>query len=469
MNRFYVRLVSRRFAEAAGALRDRLVGMGFDEDEADAGIGAEHPELGGGLFGPQQKPLPRLTVDVEAGEDVIHGMATVAPERIRVSALESGKARIEFIGMPRPQEERQLFRIVPTGLHRALREGLDGFRQAHPGLTSAAHLGETFVVPCLMTQVQGELLFGDTDVFMEEHAWSLAGHPVRLGPREFDIVETARAFEIDVDGRRIQLSSIDSSRDMLLDIAVEGWTQSGLVIWLDGKLHDPSIPQPELLAWLDDVVTHLSRDRGLPLAQLMRCRFILARRLKERIRDIQQAERGRAYQMTLLGPEARVEVSFENGHRFFDGMYEGVPRYRGRTRFLKHFLGPDEVPAFDGRDDGEEVKCAMVIDGLPGLKHWTRNVSRHRNSFHLPTATDRFYPDFVGVMEDGRILVVEYKGRDRTSEKGRDSREKDMIGRLWAKASHGKAAFVMATMKRGDPGEVRSAILDALREAAPSG
>ena len=53
-------------------------------------------------------------------------------------------------------------------------------------------------------------------------------------------------------------------------------------------------------------------------------------------------------------------------------------------------MGPDEVPAFDGVEGGEEEKCALVIDGLPGLKYWTRNVSRHRNSFSLPTSTDKF-------------------------------------------------------------------------------
>ncbi|MEF9601091.1 restriction endonuclease subunit R, partial [Paracoccus sp. PXZ] len=107
-------------------------------------------------------------------------------------------------------------------------------------------------------------------------------------------------------------------------------------------------------------------------------------------------------------------------------------------------------------------QCAQVIDSLPGLKYWTRNVMRHRNSFSLPTSTDKFYPDFVAVMEDGRRLVVEYKGKDRSPEESRDSREKEAIGQAWAKASGGKAVFVMATMERGDPGEIRAAILAAL-------
>lgn len=125
-------------------------------------------------------------------------------------------------------------------------------------------------------------------------------------------------------------------------------------------------------------------------------------------------------------------------------------------------MGPDEVPTFDGKDGGEEVKCALALDSLSGLKYWTRNVSRHANSFSLPTSTDKFYPDFVAVMEDGRSLVVQYKGKQLSSEESRDSREKELIGQQWAKALAGKAKFVMATMKRGDRKEVRQKISSEL-------
>lgn len=66
-------------------------------------------------------------------------------------------------------------------------------------------------------------------------------------------------------------------------------------------------------------------------------------------------------------------------------------------------------------------------------------------------------------MEEGRLLVVEYKGKDRSPEEGRDSYEKDQIGQTWVKASEGKTVFVMAKMERGDPREARVAIVAALR------
>lgn len=120
----------------------------------------------------------------------------------------------------------------------------------------------------------------------------------------------------------------------------------------------------------------------------MRCRFILARKLKDRIASLRQAARRSAYQTCLFSPDALPRVSFDNGFRFFDGMFAGVPRYRGSYRFSKHFLGDDQVAAFDGKEEGgDEFKAAQLIDAVPEVEYWVRNVSGHPNAFKLPTAT----------------------------------------------------------------------------------
>jgi len=48
-------------------------------------------------------------------------------------------------------------------------------------------------------------------------------------------------------------------------------------------------------------------------------------------------------------------------------MYFDVRKHRGGTfRFRNHFLGPDNVPAFSGKegDGGEEFICAQMLDSL---------------------------------------------------------------------------------------------------------
>ncbi|MEK6245501.1 MAG: hypothetical protein AABM33_13490 [Pseudomonadota bacterium] len=80
------------------------------------------------------------------------------------------------------------------------------------------------------------------------------------------------------------------------------------------------------------------------------------------------------------------------------------------------------------------------------MKFWVRNLERQPvASFWLPTSTDRFYPDFVVQLNDGRILVVEYKGAHLFN--GDDSKEKRTIGEVWAAASKGRCRFVMVTDK----------------------
>jgi len=78
-----------------------------------------------------------------------------------------------------------------------------------------------------------------------------------------------------------------------------------------------------------------------------------------------------------------------------------------------------------------------------------RNLAMHsESSFWLQTATDRFYPDFVAETLDGRLLVVEYKGKDYATND--DSREKKILGEVWAN-SNGRALFLMA-VKRDERG-----------------
>jgi len=226
---------------------------------------------------------------------------------------------------------------------------------------------------------------------------------------------------------------------------VEGWTPQNLVLWLDRQLRQPDIHQSDLLRWLTDCVGHLVGPRKLHIAALMRTKFILARKLRDRMVAARVAERNAAYQCYLFAPEAKVDISFDNGFAFRDGMHADQKRHRysGRFRFAKHFLGTDAVPAFDGVEAGEEFQCAQALDSLAQVKFWIRNVARHPQSFWLPTASDKFYPDFVALLTDGRLLVVEYKGALLAGAGVDDTNEKRAIGRLWEQRSAGKGFFIV--------------------------
>ena len=174
----------------------------------------------------------------------------------------------------------------------------------------------------------------------------------------------------------------------------------------------------------------------------MRCKFLLAKKIESKIAAIRQKERSKVYQQYLFASETHTTVSFDTAFAFADDMYWDQRCYRGRWKPRKHFLGADRAPAFDGADDGEEVQCAQALDSLPQVKYWIRNVARHPNSFWLPTATDKFYPDLIALLNDGRLLVVEYKGAHIAE--GSDTNEKRAIGALWERESNGKGLFVVA-------------------------
>ena len=90
--------------------------------------------------------------------------------------------------------------------------------------------------------------------------------------------------------------------------------------------------------------------------------------------------------------------------------------------------------------------CAQCIDANPNVETWVRNIAKEpRYSFWLPTHADKFYPDFVAKLKDGRVAAIEYKGQHLMSND--DSKEKRLIGNLWAKKSGGRCLFLMATEK----------------------
>ena len=62
-------------------------------------------------------------------------------------------------------------------------------------------------------------------------------------------------------------------------------------------------------------------------------------------------------------------------------------------------------------------------------------------TIHTIGHSTRSIDDFVALLNDGRILVVEYKGAFLAT--ALDAQEKRLIGELWANRSSGKCLFLM--------------------------
>ena len=176
--------------------------------------------------------------------------------------------------------------------------------------------------------------------------------------------------------------------------------------------------------------------------------------IEARIQEHRECERKVAFQAFLL-PESVLAVSEVRAINFKTMVYEPSWLYEGGFQFKKHYFGPKPGELHEKTDKGkltEEFQCAQFIDGLPEVKFWIRNLSKKSSSFRLQTSSQWFYPDFVCQLNDGRVLVVEYKGQHLMT----DAEEKRAVGAVWASRSNRRCLFAMPS--EGDFSAVEKAI-----------
>ncbi len=432
LNCAYAFVASPRFAEAALALTDALVENGFQRFEANASVMA--PDRQGTLFDPDSL-FARASVQVSQPPDltkldpVLRPKVTYDPAQGLLTIVGPLKeAVVQAVGQcfTRPADRQAVVQLQQDTRGHAV--GREGGTRPPP----------VIAIPWLAIRVNGQLeLFEDTHFLDAE--WSLASCEARLSEAEFpdDATPVGESGQVDVDDTGQIRFIQDLQQQFTLLFAEPGWTVPTLVGWLDRKIVHPDIPQPQSAVFIHRAVTHLMEGRGLTLDQLARRKFPLRDALTRKIGEHRLAQARREYQRVLFSESPRrIEVSPTVGFALSEDRYAPSAFYEGPQVFHKHaFRLISEM-------NDEEAACAAFLDELPNVRVWIRNVDqRSDSSFWLQTSTDRFYPDFIAVLQDGRYLVVEYKNeRDWSNE---DSEEKRALGTLWAERSNGRCLFVM--------------------------
>jgi type III restriction enzyme len=307
-------------------------------------------------------------------------------------------------------------------------------------------------IPRLMAMMQGELELVERETFLDLAGWNLADVPARLEPAEFTFDDTAKLYRFELDGEALVYTVETSAPELALDYAA-GWTPSALSRWLDREIEHGDTVQPVFLEWLRLAIADLMERRGLALPMLVRGRYALRRAIEAKVRAARTASAAAGTGLLFTMPGA-VVVLPAHAFSFDPNVNPAASVYGGAWKPAKHYYGTM------GDLNGEEVECAQVIDALPNVRHWVRNGDRDRKyAFWLPTSTDAFYPDFVAELDDGRLLVIEYKGADRIGNP--DTLEKDNIGKRWADASAGRCLFVTVCKAKDRP-PLRAQVLAAL-------
>jgi type III restriction enzyme len=271
---------------------------------------------------------------------------------------------------------------------------------------------------------------------------------------EFTVDEEAKQYMADIAGEKIVIKFLNKVEQLSLPGVSTELDDIGFCRWLDKELKADDIKQEILLEFLRRIVKNLLARDDLDLAKLLRGKYILEKVLREKIVGYRKQAHKKGYQSCMFSLDAIVTVSPEEFSFSFDpNNYPANILYEGKFGFTKHYYSRIAMM------NEEEVKYARAIDEISEVKYWVRNLDRDpKYAFWLPTATDRFYPDFVAKLNDERFLIVEYKGDHLKNE---DTEEKELIGKVWAKKSGN--LFLMAWKKDQKGRDLYSQIKKALQ------
>lgn len=432
LNRAYAFVRSPHFYVAAEALKDSLVkGAGFDQKEVSKFFIPKEPEQTGLALDARGKRI--ITLDLS-------GTVSQLPETVSEFAKVAEGKKLTISGRPKKKQIDELLEFLSNEEDKEVVKAAIEELQSHEQIfASPAERGEEFLVPQLMLQ------FGDTIVSPDEASWLETGWDLPKPPSSEDIPSlstTARTDSVgivDVENGKVITRQVPGfAAELALVEIQENWSQEKLVSWLDRNIPHDDIDPGNSLAWLDGVIHRLLESKKL--GKLVRERFELRRRLETRIAELRKLARRQAYQDVLFGNLDSVRVRVGEGFNFrYDNDIYPCNRVCGRSsEFNKHFY--EHVGEL--KEQGEEFNCAKLIDSLPNVEFWVRNLERQPvYSFWLQTSTDRFYPDFVLKLKSGKVLVVEYKGEGLATTA--DTKEKERLGNLWAERSGGSCLFLM--------------------------
>lgn len=439
LNQSYAFIVSRSFDTTAQQLRDGLVeGAGFNPMEAAQIIAPQHSLA---LSDPQEphqsEPLPE---EVCGAEVILAAMDRLPPSVKARLSFETSSRTFTHRG-PMTRESRNHIHLALASVPKVAKAIDRLWARSNQFQTSAADEDNKppFVVPLLGLRRQGEL-----QLFSQEHFLDLPWQLDQCDPTailgRFRLPDTARTGEIDISAKgSVEIGFPKKVQADLAGVVYEpAWTLARLAHWIDSGIAHPDITKPSAIVFISKAIEALlAAGHDIPI--LARNKYDLRRAMETLINDLRSEREAGQYKALFATNAADFAVSADLSIIFDEDTYAPNQPHSGGTRFGKHYT--NLVGEFQNQ---EEFQCAVYIDRLDSVRYWIRNVERKQGSFWLQLPHGKFYPDFVAMLNDGRILVVEYKGGHLYESEA----VKRHIGAVWAEASGGKCLFCMPTNRR---------------------
>ena len=454
LNRAYAFVLSKAFGSAAGEFAEGLRKKGFEETEATGAI-IPVPQS---LFeeDEDEENLFNQPGSIIVNSDVFESIAQSLPTDVEISPNADGSGQIAIKATISEESAAKVANLLyekgETKLAIQFLKKVAKKKSEESEQVPAKSLKMCF--PKLCAVVQGELCFDGeeaAEVAGEDLGKELELSHAVLPDGEFEIKEEGDAFVLELNGNEIKQQHVAEQMTFLKEVKTD--LSPGDVVNEISAITRHRAVKPEIMhAWISGIVNHLVVVKGFKPAQIYCFRYKLRNCLDSHVASAARSVREKAYQAVFFADSNPVELNVDKAFTLDDGLYRSqsmLKVYRGHYHFNKHFLGAHRIPEFDGQlkyGEGEEFECAKLIDAHKKVKTWLRNLDKCDESFWLPIAHARFFPDFIGILDDGRLFAVEYKGAQLRDKK--DTLEKDAVGRLWAAKSGGKCLYATVYIKQ---------------------
>ena len=355
LNRAYAHVSEDSWKNAVPELQDRMISMGFEEQEAQQAI----------------LPQPSLFPDDETGQLAFSQPVKVilsappdlskfsAEELLQISTKQISEGEVEYkiSGTITPEFAEKLVLAAPKK-DREIVEKTIAVQQLQQPKTPSQR-GEKFEVPQLCMFVDGEWEVASKSWFLDPRDWDLLKYPAELTENEFSIKEEANTWLIDVQGKHLTTKFLGSETIFDLSDAPTNWTINQLSQDLERKVRQDFVRPLVLQEFLRKTITFLNEKRRIPLSDLARARFILEKVLREKIKAYYADTMAKGYKLRLFGVGAAVETKFDYAFEYPTDpfLYPAHWTYKGRYVWSKNYGSGSKYMIISNRQ--------VVLDNKP--------------------------------------------------------------------------------------------------------
>lgn len=465
LNRAYAFVSDPSVYDVAGQLRDKLLSMGFTDEEAVSNFrqsGYKRDDRTGDLFDMANEEAPVFQHTFEDTADNRKAAEAAKEDGAEIIENDNGTLTLAVTGAIPKSVADVVAQVTPEDKKAEVTKKAEAHQKKVEAAKSPAEKGISISVPGLGSLVQGELLLAHDETIFDAQPWTLAKEPAVLTEEELKLNKADGIIMIDLRGEKVVYEEKLAQDEFLpgLQNRNVGTTEARFVSILERQCRVESLPVSELSRWLAGIVADLISTRGMSVQDLVDWEPQIVAAIREKLRKLYEKSKKEAFQLALFSDTADLKV-IEGKFDFKEGVYADVPRHPLPPGMIlsKHLLGERTIPRLDGNPLGEEMQCAKALNSLDEVEVWVRNVASHPQAFCLIRSNGRlYYPDFIAKLVDGRIFVVEYKGAAGADRD--DTREKAMVAQRWAKATGNVYAVIE---KEKDGKNMQLQLLDAIK------